>query len=193
MHLVRIGRRGLWEMCRRKEADNHGQDRKQTFRVHPQRGPGQRVYSVQSRRPVGQRAGLWGHHQEHHRPGAARPGGRGAGPRHHPGIRAGHRHLLRRLCGPVRQPHRGRGLHPERQDIPAGGQQRPQPPARLLCPQELFGQGVWGHFAAGGGQPRRRGRLPRQHEDRGALHPDPGQRFSDGLPRLVRRRHHRQT
>lgn len=45
--------------------------------------------------------------------------------------------LLRRVRGPVRQPHRECRVQCGRQDLPAGSQQREKPPARYLPAQAV--------------------------------------------------------
>ena len=45
------------------------------------------------------------------------------------------------------------------------------PSARLLLPQDLYGEVLWRYAVDGDRKPRRRGRLSRHAEDRGALHP----------------------
>ncbi len=67
-----------------------------------------------------------------------------------------------------------------RQDLPAGSQQRRQPSARLLLPQALPGEILWRYAAHGSRKPRRRGRLSRYAEDRGALYPHRGQCIPHG-------------
>ena len=155
-----------------------------------------RVHPFQSRRPGGACPGLRLYHQEYHRTGQERPGRCGSGPRYHGGLRKGlyvlQQHLLRRLCGPLRQPHRERRVQRGRQGLPAGKELRGASSARHLPPQALPGQILRRHPADGDRKPRRGGRLPRQSEDRGALYPDRGQRIPHGLPGVLRCRHHHQ-
>ncbi len=96
--------------------------------------------------------------------------------------------LLRRDRRPLRQPHRQGPLHPGRQGLHPGRQQRRQPSARRA---EGLRQGRLDGRAVRRGrrrrrqarlpEPGRRGRLPRQPRRHGGLPPDQRRRAADRL------------
>ena len=107
--------------------------------------------------------------------------------------------VLRLHHGPLRQPHRAGPVHPRRRHLPASDQQRPQQPARRR--RRLRQAHLGGHPVPAGRhrrsrdalhEPARRPGLPRHADHHGYLHPDPGQRHPDRVPRHDRPAHGRQ-